>query len=51
MRVMLAAVWAELLHLETLGGRLLVLRACIVPVLAFLALERDDFSWHAFYLV
>jgi hypothetical protein len=46
MRLVLAAVRTEFLHFQTLGGRLFVLRACVVPVLAFLALERDDFSWH-----
>jgi hypothetical protein len=43
---MLAAVRAELLHLETLGGRLLVFGARVVPVFAFLTLERNDFSRH-----
>jgi hypothetical protein len=47
MRVMFTAMRAELLHLETLGRRLLVFGARVVPVLALLALERDDFSWHA----
>jgi hypothetical protein len=46
MRVVLAAMRAELLHFKTLGCRLLVLGARVVPVLAFLTLERDDFSWH-----
>jgi hypothetical protein len=46
MRVMLTAVGAELFHFETLGGRLLVLCGCVVPVLALAALERNDFSWH-----
>jgi hypothetical protein len=46
MRVVLAAIRAELLHFKTLGRRLFVLRARVVPVLAFLTLERDDFSWH-----
>jgi hypothetical protein len=46
MRVMLTAVRAELFHLQTLGRRLFVFRARIVPVLALLTLERDDFSWH-----
>jgi hypothetical protein len=45
-RPVLAAVRAELLHFETLGGRLLVFGARIVPVLTFLTLERDDFSCH-----
>ncbi len=46
MRVMLAAVRAELLQLETFCGRLLILCRRIVPVFAFAALERDYFSWH-----
>jgi hypothetical protein len=46
MRVVLPAVRAELLHLEALGGRFLVLGARIVPVFAFLTLERYDFSRH-----
>jgi hypothetical protein len=44
--LVLPAKRAELLHFETLGGRLLVFGARIVPVLALGALERDDFSWH-----
>jgi len=48
-RVVLAAMRAELFHFETLGGRLLVLGACVVPVFAFLTLERDDFSRHFYY--
>jgi hypothetical protein len=44
--MMLPAIRAELFHLNTLSGRLLVLGACVVPVLAFLTLERDDFSRH-----
>jgi hypothetical protein len=47
-RVVLAAMRAELFHFETLGGRLLVFSARVVPVLAFLTLERDDFSRHLF---
>jgi hypothetical protein len=46
MRPVLAAIRAKLLHFKTLGGRLFVLGAGIVPVLAFLTLERDDFSRH-----
>ena len=45
-RMVLPAIRAELLHFDPLSGRLLVFRARIVPVLAFLTLERDDFSWH-----
>jgi hypothetical protein len=44
--LMLPAVVAELLHFQTLGGRLLIFRVRIVPVLAFLTLERDDLSRH-----
>jgi hypothetical protein len=44
--VVLPAIRAELLHFETLSGRLLVLGGGVVPVLAFLTLERNDFSWH-----
>jgi hypothetical protein len=51
MRVMLAAMRAEFFHFETLGSRLLVFGARIVPVLAFLTLERDDFSRHLFTLL
>ena len=45
-RLVLAAVPAELLHFQTLGGRLLVLGRRVVPVLALRALERDDVSRH-----
>jgi hypothetical protein len=45
---MLAAIRAELLHFKTASGRLLVFGARIVPVFAFAALERNDFSWHCF---
>jgi hypothetical protein len=46
-RLVFPAVIAELLHFETLGGRLLVFCVRVVPVLAFLTLERDDFSCHS----
>jgi hypothetical protein len=46
MRVVLAAIRAELLHFKTLGCRLFVFGARVVPVLAFLTLERDNFSRH-----
>ena len=46
-RMVLTAVGAELLHFKTFGGRLFVLGGRVVPVLAFTALERDDFSWHS----
>ena len=48
MRPVLAAVRAELFHLQTLGGRLLVFGIGVVPVFTFLALECDDFSWHLY---
>jgi hypothetical protein len=48
-RPVLAAIRAELFHLETLSGRLLVLRAGVVPIFTFLALEGNDFSWHLLY--
>jgi hypothetical protein len=44
--MVLPAVRAELLHFETLGGRLLVFRGGVVPILTLAALERNDFSWH-----
>jgi hypothetical protein len=44
--MVLAAVGAKLLHFETFRGRLLVFRGRVVPVLAFAALERNDFSRH-----
>ena len=46
---MFPAIRAEFLHFETLGCRLFVLRARVVPVLAFLTLECDDFSRHFSY--
>ena len=47
-RLVLAAVRAELLHFQTLGRGLLVLRVRVVPVLALGALERDDFASHVY---
>jgi hypothetical protein len=44
---MFTAPWAELLELETLGGRLLVLHVAIVPLFALVALEGDDFARHS----
>src|ERR1700719_3833503 len=38
-----AAALAELLELETAGGRLLVLRRCVVALLALGALQCHDF--------
>src|SRR5262249_51873219 len=48
MRLVLAAVPTELLHLQALGCGLLVLRGRIVPVLALAALERDNVARHCF---
>jgi hypothetical protein len=48
-RLMLPAVRAKLLEFETRGGRLFVLGVGVVPVLAFLTLERDDFSRHSLF--
>jgi hypothetical protein len=45
----LAAGIAELRELQTAGGRLLVLRRRVVPVLALGALQCDDFA-HLFIL-
>src|SRR5436305_712332 len=42
-RLVLAAAGTELLELETAGGRLLVLRRRVVPLLALSALQCDDF--------
>lgn len=42
----LTASPAELLELEPVGGRLLVLRRHVVPTLAFSALKRDVIAWH-----
>ena len=50
MRVVLAAVWTELLHFQPFGGGFFVLGAGVVPVFALGALERDNFSWHLFDL-
>jgi hypothetical protein len=47
-RVLAAAV-AELRELETAGGRLLVLRRRVIPLLANGALQCDDFA-HLFIL-
>jgi hypothetical protein len=46
MRLVFPAARAELLELETLGGCLLVLGVAVVPLLALLALERNDFARH-----
>jgi hypothetical protein len=50
-RVMFPAVRAELFHLKTASGRLLVFCARVVPVFAFAALERNDFSCHCLSLL
>src|SRR3954469_18078848 len=42
-RLVLAAAVTELLELQTAGGRLLVLRRRVVPLLALSALQCDDF--------
>jgi hypothetical protein len=42
-RLMLAAAVTELLELETAGGRLLVLRRRVVPLLALSALQCHNF--------
>ena len=42
-RLVLAAAVTELLELQTAGGRLLVLRRRVVPLLAHRALQRNDF--------
>jgi hypothetical protein len=45
-RLVLAATGAELLEFEALRCRLLVLGVRIIPFLALLALERDNFPRH-----
>jgi hypothetical protein len=42
-RLVLAAAVAELLELQTAGGRLLVLRRRVIPLLALSALQCYDF--------
>jgi hypothetical protein len=46
MPLVLPAVRAELLEFQAFGGRFLVLRPGVVPVLAFRALKRDNFARH-----
>jgi hypothetical protein len=46
MNLVFPAVRAELLEFQTFRRGLLVLHIAVVPVLAFLALKRDDFAWH-----
>jgi hypothetical protein len=48
-RRVLAAAVAELRELETAGGRLLVLRRRVIPLLAYGALQRHNFA-HLFIL-
>jgi hypothetical protein len=43
---MLAALAAELVELQTAGGRLLVLRRGVVLVLAISTLQLNDFAGH-----
>ena len=46
MRLVLPAARAELVHLDTVWGRLLVLGRGVVLFLALGALERDHFARH-----
>jgi hypothetical protein len=46
MDLMFTAIWAKLFEFQTFRRGLLVLHIAVVPVLAFLTLERDDFSCH-----
>jgi hypothetical protein len=46
MRLMLAAEWTELLHLDPFRRCLFILRLAVVAVLAFTALKLNDFAWH-----
>jgi hypothetical protein len=46
MRVMFTAKRAELFEFDPLGRRAFVLRLAVVPVLAFAALELNNFSRH-----
>jgi hypothetical protein len=46
MRLMLPAERTELLQLNPFGGGALVLSLAIVPILAFAALELNDFTRH-----
>jgi hypothetical protein len=45
--LVLAAVRAKLLHLQALGGGLLVLGLGVVPVLALGTLKRNNIAGHA----
>ena len=46
MRLMLSAVWAELLHFKPFCGCSLVLGLTVVPIFAFAALELNNFTSH-----
>jgi hypothetical protein len=46
MRLMLAAMAAELAEFDAFRRGFLVLRRRIVPVLALRALKRNNFAWH-----
>jgi hypothetical protein len=48
MGLVLAAMPAEFLHLQPVGGGLLVLRRRIIAILAFGALECDNLARHCF---
>ena len=48
MRLVLAAERAELFHREALGHRPLILCLAVIAVLAFFALELNDFAGHKF---
>ena len=46
MRLMLAAIRAEFLHLDALGSGALVLCLTVIAVLALTALQLDNFTRH-----
>jgi hypothetical protein len=50
MDLVLAAMPAELLQFQPLGGGLLILGRRVVPVLALGALERNDVAGHCLLL-
>ena len=45
-RLMLTTLRTELLELETIGSRLLVLHVRVVPIFALSALKGDNFTRH-----
>jgi hypothetical protein len=51
MRLVLAAVRAELLHLQAFRRSPLVLCLTVVPVFALAALELNNLAWHTIFLV